>query len=110
MSDLRKTWGAAKMLSEDEFKKAHAAEMKHAHEGGLTPYPLKFNKDLGPTLDKYEAAKKAKKATDMAAHKKKALEVMKIYDGLAETNKKALGEKPYKALKAGLKLVGEGLA
>jgi hypothetical protein len=56
---LRKDWSTIKGGAEQLFKIGTAKQMvKELAKGGEPPpYPLKFKEDLGPTLDKYEAAK-----------------------------------------------------
>jgi hypothetical protein len=57
---LRKDWSTIKGGAELLFKKGTAKAMIAALSKHEEPpaYPLKFKEDLGPTLDKYEAAKK----------------------------------------------------
>lgn len=63
---LRKEWTDAKSLSLTAFKEelkgqnkdGHAASSQDIVTGNIPAYPLKFKEDLGPTLDKYEAAAK----------------------------------------------------
>ena len=91
MGDLRKTWAAHKAQSEDVFKKAHAKELLSVDKNGVTGYPIKFDKDLGPNLDKFEAATKAKKAPDATAAKLKVEAAVKEYRSRIDKNKAALG-------------------
>ena len=93
---LRGDWQAFKNESLEKFKKAHAHELTNVHEGGVTGYPVKFDKDLGPTLDKYEKAKDKDKET----YKKKALEVIALYE--TKANHKDLKGEPADSIKKGL--------
>ena len=104
MGDLRKTWAAHKALSEDVFKKAHAKELLSVDKNGVTGYPIKFDKDLGPNLDKFEAAQKAKKAADAAAAKSKVEAAIKEYKSRIDKQKAALGA-AVEPLKKGLAYV-----
>lgn len=65
---LRKQWSDAKDLSVHAFKDETKGQNKDGKpvtrddilNGNIPAYPLKFKEDLGPTLDKYEAAVKKK--------------------------------------------------
>lgn len=109
MGDLRKTWGAYKFKSEDVFKKAHAKELLSADNKQMTGYPIKFDKDLGPALDKYEAAVKAKKPADQKTAKDKATVAITEYKKRISASKKVLGAAA-EPLETGLKAVEKGLA
>ncbi len=71
---LRKEWTSTKSLAETAFKKDHPIK-GDVHITPPTPYPLKFNQNLGPTLDDYEKAKPA----DKAKHASKAKGIIKNY-------------------------------
>jgi len=94
---LRDGWKTAKGAAELAFKQAHAKEMLKVHTDGMTPYPLKFKEDLGPTLDDYEKAVKAKKPAGAAKHASKS--VIKNYGDAIDKVEKALGALPAKVLR-----------
>lgn len=91
MGDLRKLWQAYKFKSEDEFKKAHAKELLSVDTKGVTGYPIKFDKDLGPALDKFEAATKAKKPADQQQARQKARVALAEYRKRVNEKKGILG-------------------
>ncbi len=107
---LRERWAYQKTLSEGRFKKEHAKELTDIPTGKLTLYPVKFDKGLGPVLDKYEAAKKANKRTDADAQKKKAKDIIAIYRNRINNakNKRTLAD-AWEYLDQGLDLLDKAL-
>jgi hypothetical protein len=99
---LRSEWQTAKGASELAFQKAHAAELTNAHMAVPTPYPCKFNSDLGPTLDSLEKAQKAKKAPDITKYSVKAKGIVAAYKKHVEGAAKVLGPDASKVLLAEL--------
>ena len=97
MGVLRKEWSFRKELAFKQFTDAHKHEMLDVHVNGVTGYPLKFNKDLGPTLDNLEKAQKDKKTTDISKLSSKAKEAVIAYRKQVQ-EAKTLGPLPSKTL------------
>lgn len=107
---LRERWVYQKTLSEKRFKSLYANELTKIPTGKLTMYPVKFDKGLGPVLDKYEAAMKANKRSDAALQKSKAKAIIAIYRTRIDNhgNKTVLDE-AWSYLDQGLNLLLQGL-
>jgi hypothetical protein len=97
VAGLRKTWTHAKKLGEAAFKQqpVDRERVLNAHVEGLSPFPLKFDKNLGPTLDSLEKARAANKA-GVNKYSDAAKSVMAVY-GKQVDGSKDLG-KPAKQL------------
>jgi hypothetical protein len=99
---LRSEWQTAKGASVTAFQKFHAADLTNAHMEVPTPYPCKFNSDLGPTLDNLEKAQKAKKQPDITKYSTKAKSIVTAYKKHVEGASKTLGPDASKVLLAEL--------
>jgi hypothetical protein len=105
MGDLRNKWKKAKDESFNVFKKMSAEHAKKAilEHKPPPPYPVKFDKDLGPTLDKLEAANKAKKPDEIKKQSVKAHDIITDYKKRVEKAKPLMynsGAVLYNALQA----------
>jgi hypothetical protein len=78
---MRKDWDTAKGAAQLAFKNATGKMQLEALAKNEAPptWPFKFDKNLGPTLDKYESAKKANKAADVKKHAEDAKKVLAQY-------------------------------
>jgi hypothetical protein len=88
---LRSDWQTKKKESEDKFKAEHAKELLQVHTQGLTPYPLKFDLKLGPTLDDLEKAQKANKPADVTKYKTAVQKIVGQYKTRISGKTKELG-------------------
>lgn len=108
---LRKTWQDAKSNSFEAFKK-FGPKLENPEDivtHGPPPYPLKFKEDLGPLLDKYEAAKK-KNGKDTDKFKADAYKVIDSYSRQIANEKKNLGDVSAKFLTDALTKIKTDLA
>lgn len=85
---MRKDWQTAKEQAEILFKKKHPVG-KDPHMTPPTAFPLKFNKDLGPTLDKVEKSGQSLDSLEKA--EKKARDVVAAYRNEINQHKATLG-------------------
>ena len=88
---MRKDWQQAKSNSELAFKHDEETVKKNASKSsgdilnhGFEAYPIKFNKNLGPALDAWEAASKKNDGTKKAAAIKQAQPAIQYYENEAK--------------------------
>jgi hypothetical protein len=79
---MRTDWQKAKSTSEFAFKQEKDTLAKNKEKvktgdvltSGFEPYPIKFDKKLGPALDDWEKAKDSSKKADAAKRAKTAID------------------------------------